>query len=92
MAASLAQKTAFVTAFRAWSEQLKRTLDQGAALRDMFNDLGITLTDADLNAMADSAGLSAADINAALTIASQIVGEFTAARRGAVNKIGHGAP
>lgn len=92
MAATTAQKAAFVTAFRAWSEQLKRVLDQGTTLRDLFNDLGITLTDADLNAMADSAGMSATDINAALTIAGQIVGEFTAARRAAMNKIGHGAP
>lgn len=94
MAASTKQKQAFTVAFIAWAEQTRRIMEQGASLRDQNNDLNIntTLTDADINGIPDLAGVSAADVNAALTVAGQMIGEFTAARRAAFNKIGHGAP
>jgi hypothetical protein len=94
MAATPRQRQQFAAAFIGWSEQARRIMEQGATLRDQYNDLsiGTSLTDADLNALADTAGITAADVNAALALAGQMVGEFTAARRAAFNKIGHGAP
>lgn len=94
MAASTKQKQAFTVAFIAWAEQTRRIMEQGASLRDQNNDLNIntTLTDADINGIPDLAGIAAADVNAALAIAGQMIGEFTAARRATFNKIGHGAP
>ena len=94
MSASTKQKQAFTVAFIAWAEQTRRIMEQGASLRDQNTDLGIgaALTDADINGIPDLAGISAADVNAALAIAGQMIGEFTAARRAAFNKIGHGAP
>jgi hypothetical protein len=91
MAATSTQKSAFVTAFRAYTEQHRRIMDQAIQLQALYTDLGLsTITDADLTG--DNAGLLAADVNAALTTAGAIIGEWTAARRASYNKLGHGAP
>ena len=91
MAATAAQKAAFVTAFRAYTEQHRRIMDQALQLQSLYTDLGLsTIVDADLTG--DNAGLLAADVNAALSTAGTVIGEWTAARRASYNKISHGQP
>jgi hypothetical protein len=91
VAASSQQKQNFVTSFRAFSEQLARTLAQGQNLKDLYTDLGLSgIVDADL--VGDNAGLSAADVTAALGTVNSMLTEYTAARRSTLNKISHGAP
>jgi hypothetical protein len=91
MAASSQQKQNFVTSFRAFSEQLARVLAQGQNLKDLYTDLGLSgIVDADLTG--DNAGLSATDVQAALSTVGTMLTEYTAARRATLNKISHGAP
>jgi hypothetical protein len=91
MAATSTQKSAFVTAFRAYTEQHRRIMDQAIQLQALYTDLGLsTITDADLTG--DNAGLSAADVQAALSTVGTMLTEYTAARRASLNRISHGAP
>jgi hypothetical protein len=92
MAATSLQKQKFVTGFRALAEQVARTMAQAATYKDMYTDLGLSsgITDADL--VDDNAGLSAADVTAALGTVNSMLTEYTAARRASLNKISHGAP
>ena len=91
MAATANQKAAFVTAFRAYTEQHRRIMDQALQLQSLYTDLGLsTITDADLTG--ENAGLLAADVNAALSTAGALIGEWTATRRASYNRISHGQP
>lgn len=86
-----AQVNAFVTAFRTWTEQHRRIMDQAGVLAALYTDLGLSnITDGDLTG--DNAGLSAADVTAALGTAGGLIGEFSAADRATFNRIGRGSP
>lgn len=91
MSASSQQKQNFVTAFRSFSEQLARIMAQGENLKDIYTDLGLSgIVDGDL--VGDNSGLSATDVQAALTTVSTMLSEYTATRRATLNKISHGQP
>lgn len=92
MAATPAQKTEFISAARRYGEALVRLMSNGNQLRDLWNDLGLQGTIADPDFTGDNAGLTAADFSAAITAIGADLTEWTAARRTAINKIGHGAP
>lgn len=92
MAATPQQKTNFITSARRYGEALARLMSDGTQLRDMWNDLGLQGTIADPDFTGDNAGITAADFTAAITAIGADLTEWTAARRTAINRIGHGAP
>jgi hypothetical protein len=92
MAATPQQKSNFITAARRYGEALARLMSDGMQLRDMWNDLGLQGTIQDADFTGDNAGITAADFSAAITAIGADLTEWTAARRTAINKIGHGTP
>lgn len=83
------QINAVVSALRAATEQLDRTLYQLHTIQDYVTDLGIgNITNADLTG--DNAGLQASDVVAAYNAVTALLNEDVAARRQARHKISHG--
>ena len=90
MAATPQQKTNFITDARNYGEQLRRLMDNGAQLKNQWDDLGLagTLVDTDFNG--DNAGILPADFTAAINAIGADLAEWTQARRQAINRIGRG--
>lgn len=92
MAATPQQKTEFIGAARRYGEALVRLMNNGAALRDKWTDLGLAGTIVDADFTGDNAGLSAADFTAAINAIGTDLTGWTTAQRTAINKITHGDP
>jgi hypothetical protein len=92
MAATPQQKSNFITAARAYGEQLVRLMADGNQLRDLYTDLGLAGAIADPDFTGDNAGITAADFAAAITAIGADLTEWTALRRTAISKISHGSP
>jgi hypothetical protein len=93
MAATDTQKRNWAWAFVMWSVHYRDIMRQGQELANLYADLGLSgsgIVQTDLTN--ELTGLSVSDLQAAVAVAGQVVGEFTRARETAFNKVSLGQP
>lgn len=86
------QKTNFITDARNYGEQLRRLMDNGAQLKNQWDDLGLAGTLIAEDFTGENAGIVPADFTAAITAIGSDLAQWTVAQRQAINRIGRGRP